>query len=75
MEMAGSPKFLGDPSVPFAHAQATPVSRLVPDRDTRKHRFQNRRVALAKGTTKALTWKKLSKLNHMAFGLAVYASQ
>ena len=40
MEMTGSPKFLGDPNVPFAHAQATPVSRLNPDRDVRKRRFR-----------------------------------
>ena len=38
--MTGSPKFLGDPNVPFAHAQATPVSRLNPDRDVRKRRFR-----------------------------------
>ena len=31
---------LGDPNVPFAHAQATPVSRLNPDRDVRKRRFR-----------------------------------
>ena len=40
VEMTGSPKFLGDPNVPFAHAQATPVSRLNPDRDVRKRRFR-----------------------------------
>ena len=39
VEMTGSPKFLGDPCVPFAHAQATPVSRRVPDRDARRDRF------------------------------------
>jgi len=36
--------------------------------------FQSNRMAPAKGTTKALASKILSKLNHMAFGLAVYAS-
>jgi hypothetical protein len=74
VEMTGPPKFLGDPSVPFAHAQATPVSRLVPDRDIRKCRFQNRRVVPARGSTKTLT-RKLSKFSYMAFGLAVYASR
>ena len=58
MEITGSPKFLGDPSVPFAHAQATPVSRLNPDRGVRKRRFQIHRVALARGNTKALTRNK-----------------
>ena len=53
--MTGSPKFLGDPSVPFAHAQATPVSRRVPDRDARRNRFQKRRVVPARGSTKTLT--------------------
>ena len=74
VEMTGPPKFLGNPSVPFAHAQATPVSRLVPDRDIRKCRFQNRRVVPARGSTKTLT-RKLSKFSYMAFGLAVYASR
>ena len=50
------------------------MSRSVPDRDDRKRRFQNDRVAPAKGSTKALTRTKLSKLNRMALGLAVYAS-
>ena len=55
MEITGSPKFLGDPCVPFAHAQATPVSRRVPDRDARRNRFQKRRVVPARGSTKTLT--------------------
>ena len=55
MEITGAPKFLGDPCVPFAHAQATPVSRRVPDREARRNRFQKRRVVPARGSTKTLT--------------------
>ena len=71
--MTGSPKFLGDPSVPFAHAQATPVSRRVPDRDARRNRFQKRRV-VPEGKYKD-AHEELSKFNNIAFGLAVYASK
>ena len=67
MEMAGSSKFLGNPDVPFAHAQMTPVRRQVPDRDVRETRFQNRRVTLGRCTAKALTGNKTFEAqSHMA---------
>ena len=67
------------------HSWATPIVRLLmlfDSGETVRSRpgdawrvgFQSGRMAPAKGTTKALAKGKLTKLNHMAFGLAVYAS-
>ncbi len=63
----GSPKFLGNPNCPFAHV-LTDSGRTA---CTRPLRCSN--MALGMPTAKAPTIG-LSKLNSMAFGLAVYAS-
>ncbi len=68
VEKTGPPKFLRDPNDLFAHAL-----RLRRNRHATRH---DRRggLAPAKGTTRAST-RGLSKLNHIASRLAVYASQ
>ncbi len=67
-ETTGSPKFLGNPNCPFAHVLTDPGRTAC----TRPLRCSN--MALGMPTAKAPTIG-LSKLNSMAFGLAVYASQ
>ena len=61
--MTGSPKFLGDPNLPFAHAL-----RLRRDGHSRpvmpKHRFQNHRMAPAQGNAKALALKNFEAQSH-----------
>jgi|GEM_PF-2339641 len=64
----------GQPQCPFARAlRLRQVDCSRPD-DAHSVGFQNNRMALAMGTTKALARNNLSKLNHTAFGLAFYAS-
>jgi hypothetical protein len=58
----------GEPQFPFAHV-LRPRPACVPDR------LRNACVAPATLTTKAPTTTTLSRLNSMAFGLAVYASR
>ena len=67
-ETTGSPKFLGNLTCPSAHA-------LRLRRDCPSQTIRDRRAALGRGTAKAPARNRLSKLNTMAFGLAVYASQ
>ena len=67
-ETTGPPKFLENPNCPFAH-DPSDSGRTA---DTRPSRCSS--VAPGQSTTKAPA-KGLSKLNSMAFGLAVYASQ
>jgi len=67
-EMAGSPKFLGNSNCPFAHVPFRPRQ----DDNVRPIR----RCHAAPGMKKAKApTKGVSRLNCMAFGLAVYASQ
>jgi len=68
VEKTGPPKFLRDPNHLFAHALRLRRNRHA----TRQYRRGG--VAPAKGTTRASTMG-LSKLNHMASRLAVYASK
>ena len=67
-EMAGAPKFLGNPN-----------SRLPmfsdPGRPERPRPLRDIRVAPARGTDEGADDNRLSRLNRMAFGLAVYASR
>ena len=64
----------GRPQCTFARAlRLRQVDCSRPD-DAHSVGFQNNRMAPAIGTTKALARNNLSKLNHTAFGLAVYAS-
>jgi hypothetical protein len=74
VETTGPPKFLGDPNIRLLVLYDSGESvRSRPD-DARSVGFRNYRLAPATGTTKALARNNLSKLNHTAFGLAVYAS-
>ncbi len=66
-ETTGPPKFLENPNCPFAH-----VLRLRQDCHSRP--VQNGSVAPALGKAKTPCELGISKLNSMAFGLAVYAS-
>jgi hypothetical protein len=68
VETTGSPKFLGNLNCPFAHA-------LRLRRDNPSQTIRDGRAALGRGTAKAPARNRLSKLNNMAFRLAVYASQ
>jgi hypothetical protein len=66
-ETTGSPKFLGNLDCPSAHA-------LRLRRDDPFQTLRDEREALGRGTAKAPARNRLSKLNDMAFRLAVYAS-
>jgi len=74
VETTGPPKFLGDPNVRLRVLDDSGESVGSRPSDAQCVDFQNYRIAPATGTTKALTKNNLSKLNHTAFGLAVYAS-
>ena len=58
VEMTGSPKFLGDPKCSVCTCSNDSGETAGSSRNVRKRRFQNYRAAPARGTTKALTWKK-----------------
>jgi hypothetical protein len=65
----------GRPQLSVCSCSTTPASRYIPDQMTPEASVcRTTALALAMGTTKALARNNLSKLNHMASGLAVYAS-
>ena len=65
----------GRPQLSVCSCSTTPASRYIPDQMTPEASvFRTTALALAMGTTKALARNNLSKLNHMASGLTVYAS-
>jgi len=68
VETTGPPRFLGNPNIHL-------LMVFDPGRTTGRLPKRGCRTAPAKKKTKAPTWIPLSRLNSMASGLAVYASQ
>lgn len=68
VETIGPPKFLGNPDIHL-------LRFFDPGRTARRLPERGRHAAPAKKTTKAPTYIPLSRLNCLASGLAVYASQ
>ena len=74
VEMTGSPKFLGDPNNPFAHALRLRRDGAFQTVDAEASLFRTTAWPLLRERQRLSQRSELSKLNHMALGLAVYAS-
>ena len=72
--MTGSPKFLGDPNDPFAHVLRLRRDGWFQTVDAEASFFRTVAWPLLRERQRLSQRLKLSKLNHMALGLAVYAS-
>ena len=73
--MTGSPKFLGVPNDPFAHALRLRRDGLFQTVDAKASLFRTTAWPLLRERQRLSQRSRLSKLNHMALGLAVYASK
>ena len=74
VEMTGSPKFLGDPNDLFAHALRLRRDGTFQTVDAEASLFGTTAWPLLSVRQRLSRQSRLSKLNHMALGFAVYAS-